>query len=70
VRKTSVFDSNIRKGIPASLDNDKVLECVAIVGAPHIITGDRRYMLPLGTSQGFPILTAADFLAGGEGHPT
>ena len=43
--------------IPADPD-DKVLECAATVGATHIITGDRRHLLPLGTFQGIPILTA------------
>ena len=51
------------KAIPADPDDDKVLECATTVGATHIITGDRRHLLPLGTFQGIPILTAADFLA-------
>ena len=49
--------------IPADPDDDKVLECVVTVGATHIITGDRRHLLPLGSFQGVPILSAADFLA-------
>ncbi len=51
------------KAIPADPDDDKVLECAATVGATHLITGDRRHLLPLRTFQGIPILTAADFLA-------
>jgi putative PIN family toxin of toxin-antitoxin system len=51
------------KVVPADPDDDKVLECAAVVGATHTITGDRRHLLPLGTFQGIPILTAADFLA-------
>ncbi len=51
------------KAVPADPDDDKVLECAAIVGATHIVTGDRRHLLPLGTFQGICILTAADFLA-------
>ena len=51
------------KAVPADPDDDKVLECAAMAGATHIITGDRRHLLPLGTFQGIPILTAADFLA-------
>jgi uncharacterized protein len=51
------------KAIPADPDDDKVLECAATAGATHIITGDRRHLLPLGTFQGISILTAADFLA-------
>jgi predicted nucleic acid-binding protein len=51
------------KAIPADPDDDKVLECATTAGATHIVTGDRRHLLPLGTFQGIPILTAADFLA-------
>jgi uncharacterized protein len=51
------------KAIPADPDDDKVLECAVTVGATHVITGDRRHLLPLGSFQGIPILTAADFLA-------
>ena len=51
------------KAVPADPDDDKVLECAATVGATHIVTGDRRHLLPLGTFQGISILTAADFLA-------
>ena len=51
------------KAISADPDDDKVLECAASVGATHIVTGDRRHLLPLATFQGIPILSAADFLA-------
>ena len=51
------------KAVPADPDDDKVLECAATAGATHIITGDRRHLLPLGAFQGISILTAADFLA-------
>jgi uncharacterized protein len=48
--------------VPGDPDDDKVLECAVMAGATHIVTGDRRHLLPLGTFQGIPILTAADFL--------
>jgi uncharacterized protein len=51
------------KAVPADPDDDKVLECATTVGAIHIITGDRRHLLPLATFQGVSIMTAADFLA-------
>ncbi len=51
------------KAIAADPDDDKVLECAVTVGATHIVTGDRRHLVPLGNFQGIPILTAADFLA-------
>jgi len=50
------------KAVAADPDDDKVLECAVVGGATHIVTGDRRHLLPLGTFQGIPIVTAADFL--------
>lgn len=54
---------NTLKVIAADPDDDKVLECAVVGGATHIVSGDRRHLLPLGSYQGIPILTAADFLA-------
>jgi predicted nucleic acid-binding protein len=51
------------KALLADPDDDKVLECASTVGATHIVTGDRQHLLPLGTFQGIPIVTAAEFLA-------
>jgi putative PIN family toxin of toxin-antitoxin system len=51
------------QAVLADPDDDKVVECAATAGATHIVTGDRRHLLPLGTFQGIAILTAADFLA-------
>ena len=52
----------ILKAVPADPDDDKVLECAEAGGATHIVTGDRRHLLPLGSFNGIPIVTAADFL--------
>ena len=51
------------KAVPADPEDDKVLECAAAAAATHIVTGDRRHLLPLGSFQGISIVTAADFLA-------
>lgn len=48
--------------LAADPDDDKVLECAAVAGASHIVTGDRRHLLPLGRFQGISIVTPADFL--------
>ena len=53
----------VLKAVVADPDDDKVLECAEVAGATHIVTGDRRHLLPLGTFKGIPIVTAADFLA-------
>jgi uncharacterized protein len=50
------------KAVLADPDDDKVLECGAVAGATHIVTGDRRHLLPMGSFQGIAILTVADFL--------
>jgi uncharacterized protein len=51
------------KAIPADPDDDKVLECATTAGATHIVSGDRRHLLPLVTFQGIRIVTAAEFVA-------
>jgi putative PIN family toxin of toxin-antitoxin system len=43
-------------------DDDMVLECAAVGGATHIVTGDKKHLLPLGSYQGIPIVTPAEFL--------
>lgn len=50
------------KAVPADPDDDKILECAVQASATHIVTGDRRHLIPLGSFQGIPIVTAADFL--------
>ena len=51
------------KAVPADPDDDKVLEYGEIVAArTHIVTGDRRHLLPLREFQGIPIVSPADFL--------
>jgi predicted nucleic acid-binding protein len=52
------------KVISADPDDDKILECAAIAGASHIVSGDRRHVLPLGSYAGIPILSAAEYLDG------
>jgi putative PIN family toxin of toxin-antitoxin system len=51
------------KTITDDPDDDKVLECAVLGGASHIVTGDRRHLLPLGVYRGIVIVSAADFLA-------
>ena len=54
--------------LPSSVSNrltpliNKVVECAVVGQATHIVTGDRRHLLPLGSYQGIAIVTAADFL--------
>ncbi len=64
LRVVSIPD--VLKAVVADPDDDKVLECAEVAGATHIVTGDRRHLLPMGTFKGFPIVTAADFIAIGS----
>ena len=50
------------KAVIADPDDDKNLECAEVGAATHIVTGDRRHLLPIGSFHGIPIVTAAEFL--------
>ena len=43
-------------------DDNKIIECAIVGGATHIVTGDKRHLLPLKNYQGIRIVTAIDFL--------
>src|SRR5438067_2016243 len=50
------------KVISADPADDKVLECAVVGRATHIITGDKKHLLPLKNYQGIQIVTAEEFL--------
>ena len=50
------------KEIAADPDDDKVLECAVVANATHIVSGDRKHLLPLGTYRGIRIISPAEFL--------
>jgi len=54
--------ANTLTGVVSDPEDHKVLECAVVGGASHIVTGDRRYLLPLGSYQGIAIVSAADFI--------
>ncbi|MBM3241629.1 putative toxin-antitoxin system toxin component, PIN family [Candidatus Poribacteria bacterium] len=58
-----VIITNTLKAVNTDPDDDKVLECAVVGGATHIVTGDRRHLILLGSYHGIPIVTATDFLA-------
>jgi putative PIN family toxin of toxin-antitoxin system len=51
------------KVVAADPDDDKVLECAVAASATHIVTGDRRHLLPLHSYSSIQIVTPAEFLA-------
>ncbi len=52
-----------RLAVIAAKDSDnRALECAVAGQADAVVTGDRKHLLPLGSYQGIPILSPADFL--------
>lgn len=54
---------NRLKNVTADPDDDKIIECAVVGGATHIVTGDKKHLLPLGSYQSILIVKAADMLA-------
>ena len=59
---TLVRIPNRLTGVTADPDDDKVIECAVVGAATHIVTGDRKHLLPLRNYLNIQIVTAADFL--------
>ena len=53
---------NQLKNVTADPDDDKIIECAVVGGATHIVTGDKKHLLPLGSHQDILIVKAADIL--------
>ena len=54
--------SGLLKVVAADPDDDKVVECAVVAAATHIVTGDRRHLIPLSKFQGIQIVSPAEFL--------
>jgi uncharacterized protein len=48
--------------VPADPDDDKILECATVGNATHVVSGDKRHLLPLSQFQGIAIVSPADFI--------
>jgi len=55
--------ANTLNVVAADPDDDKVLECALVADATHIVTGDRRHLLPLRSYKGIEIVSPAEFVA-------
>ncbi|MDE0423864.1 MAG: PIN domain-containing protein [Candidatus Poribacteria bacterium] len=53
---------NQLRGVTTDPDDDKIIECAIVAGATHIVTGDRKHLLPLQSYQDILIVRAADIL--------
>ena len=54
--------TNQLSGATTDPDDDMVIECAIVAGATHIVTGDRKHLLPLQSYEGILIVRAADLL--------
>ncbi len=43
-------------------DDNKIIECAVVSQATHIITGDKKHLLPLKNYQSISIISATDFI--------
>ena len=50
------------KEIAADPDDDKILECAVVSNATHIVSGDRKHLLPLVSFRGIHVVSPAEFL--------
>ena len=55
--------TNTLKVVQGDADDNKVIECAVAGSATHIVTGDRRHLLPLESYQDILIVTVSDFLS-------
>ena len=54
--------TNQLENVTVDPDDNKIIECAIVGGATHIVTGDKKHLLPLQNYQDIHIVTAADFL--------
>lgn len=50
-------------------DDNRILECAISGKVNYLITGDKKHILPLGSIQGIPIITIAEFLKRHQHQP-
>jgi uncharacterized protein len=59
---TIVAPAAVPRVVPTDADDDHVLAAALAAGADLIASGDRRDLLPLGSYEGIPIVTAREAL--------
>ena len=57
-----VVIANTLQVVEADPKDDMIVECGVIGKASHIITGDKKHLLPMRRYQNIDIVTATDFL--------
>lgn len=58
-----VVISNMLKVVEADPKDDMIIECGITGNASHIVTGDKRHLLPMKRYENIGIVTATDFFA-------
>jgi len=51
------------KAVAADPDDDKIIECAVVASATHIVTGDRRHLLPMRNYKQIEIVSPSQFVA-------
>ena len=54
--------ANTLQVVEADPKDDMIVECGVVGKASHIITGDKKHLLPMRRYQNIDIVTATDFL--------
>ena len=57
-----LFRSNKLDVVEKDPDDNKIIECATIGDATHIVTGDKKHLLPMETYQQILIVNATNFL--------
>ena len=57
-----VFPLERVRGVLADPDDEMFLECAKAADASHIVSGDKKHLLPLKEWSGIKVISAADFL--------
>lgn len=59
---TVVSITGTLRGVTVDPQDDYIIECAIVAQATHIITGDRKHLLPLGKYGSIQIVAPAQFL--------
>jgi putative PIN family toxin of toxin-antitoxin system len=59
--RTVAITGNLKGGCPDPKD-DMVLECAVAAQATHVLTGDKKHLLPLRSFQGIAVVSPSDFV--------
>lgn len=59
---STLVPSSVPRVVTGDSDDDHVIAAAVAARADRVVTGDRRHLLPLGSHQGFAIVTAREVI--------